>query len=346
MIDTVKFLIPIKDTNLLLRLKTTLTRFKKENLQTNEVHFEFYSSQIELGSHNRNVNVMSSNSPQGFFVEFSVAKYLKDNNVEMIEPKQLEIAIPRLYDELCKHMKYTLPHYSNWPVYKLDVCYNWIFENESSATNAIDFIRLINYPRKKKYTYDTSVMYKGTAYTVKFYLKGPEFLKNDFKKVKDRDKAHTLQSWANRILRFEVSLKRQHLAEFLGQKTVLLEHITDYQVIEETLQHYLDRVFKYLEKKTMDNEQIKTALLDLYSRQKATRLYDFYRNYYFDPEMKQMYERGGLNRSTIYRYKKDLGRAGIGLSSDFIEQEVQILEKFIIPSPDAKFDLPTPEYYS
>lgn len=348
MIDTIKFLIPIQDPNLLLKLKGSLKRFRKEDLKTNEVHFEFYSSQIELGSYNRNVNIMSSNQPQGFFVEFSVPKYLKGNNVEMIEPKELNIAIPKLYEELCKHMEYKLPHFSTWSVYRLDVCYNWIFQNKDTATRAIDFIKLIDFPRKKKYIWDTSVMYKGRAYTIKFYLKGPEFRKNDFDIVyeKDEDSAHKLLYWANRILRFEVGIRKNHLQEFLGQKSVLLEHITDHQTIEETLKHYLDKLFKYLDRQTMKNEDIKTILFANFTPQKATRLYDFYQNFYFNPEMKQMYLRGGLDRSTIYRYKKDLERVKIGLSSDFIEQDVQILEKFIIPSPDVKFDLLDLKLYS
>jgi len=346
MIDTVKFLIPIENTNLLLRLKGTLSRFRKENLKTNEVNFEFYSSQVKLGSYDRNVNIMSSNTPQGFFVEFSVPKYLKDNNVEMIEPKELTTAIPKLYKELCDHMNYELPHYSTWPVYKLDTCYNWIFEDQQIATRAIDFIKLIDYPRKKKYIWDTSVMYKGSAYTVKFYLKGPEFLKNAFKKVKDQNKAHILQQWANKILRFEIGIRKNHLQDFLGRRPVLLQHITDHQTIEEILQHYLGILFKYLNQKTMSNEAIKETLFAHFTNQKATRLYDFYQNFYYNPEIKQMYLRGGLNRSTIYRYKKDLELAGIGLSTELIEQDTQILEKFIIPSPDAKFDLPAPNHYS
>lgn len=346
MIDTIKLFIPIENTDLLLKLKGTLSRFRKENLKTNEVNFEFYSSQVELGSHDRNVNIMSTNTPQGFFVEFSVPKYLKDNNVEMIEPKELNIAIPKLYEELCNHMDYVLPHYSTWPVYRLDVCYNWIFQNEETATRAIDFIKLIDFPRKKKYIWDTSVMYKGSAYTVKFYLKGPEFLKNDFKKVKNKDKAHSLQYWANRILRFEIGIRKNHLQDFLGRRPVLIEHVTDHTTIEEILQHYLALLFKYLNQTTMSNESIKENLFAHFTNQRATRLYDFYQNFYFNPEMKQMYLRGGLNRSTIYRYKTDLQSAGIGLSSELIDLDSPILEKFIIPSPDAKFDLPDPNTYS
>lgn len=346
MIDTIKLFIAIEKIDLLLKLKGSLSRFRKENLKTNEVNFEFYSSQVELGSYNRKVNIMSSNVPQGFFIEFSVPKYLKDNNVEMIEPNELNIAIPKLYKELCDYMEYTLPHYSTWKVYKLDVCYNWIFENDQIATRTINFIHLIDYPRKKKYVYDTSVMFKGTAYTIKFYLKGPEFLKNDFKKVKDKNHAHTLLHWADKTLRFEISIRKDHLQELLGQKPVLIEHITDFQTIEGLLNHYLGKIFKYLNLQTMSNETIKTKLFEIFTPQKATRLYDFYRNYYFNPEMKTLYKNKGLNRSTIYRYKTDLKRAGIGLSSNLIQDNGQILEKFIIPSPDAKFDLPTPEYYS
>lgn len=346
MIDTIKLFIKIEDVTLLLKLKGSLSRFRKENLKTNEVNFEFYSSQVELGSYDRNVNIISSNVPQGFFIEFSVPKYLKDNNVEMIQPLELNTAIPKLYTELCAYMNYVLPHYTKWQVYKLDVCYNWIFESEAIALRTIDFIHLIDYPRKKKYVYDTSVMFTGTAYTIKFYLKGAEFLKNDFKKIKDKDKAHSLLHWANKMLRFEVGIRKNHLQDLVGQKPVLIEHVIDYQVIEEILNLYLNNIFKYLTLETMSNEEIKTKLFSKFTPQKATRLYDFYRNFYFNDEMKNIYKRGGLNRSTIYRYKVDLKQAGIGLSSTVIDQNTQILEKFVIPSPDVKFDLPAPNHYS
>lgn len=327
------------DINLIEQLKGNLMRFRKDDLKTGKIQFEFFSSNIELGSYHRTVAIKSTNVPQGFFIEFSVPKYAKGNNVEMIYPHELPDIIARLYDELCTHMNYKLLHYSLWPIYRLDICYNWLFKNENEATYAMDFLRRIDYPRKKKYTYDTSVMYKGSAYTVKFYAKGPEFQAHDFSKV-EPDRAASLQAWADRIVRFEVNLKKTYLQDFFKLEKVYLKDITDDDTILEVLKYFLEKkVFFYVTANSMTDEKIKQILFETFTKTKATRLYQFYKDYYFNEEMKNMFLRGGLNRSTIYRYKKDLKQVGIGISIEKLPDSQNIIEQLIIPSPTSRFDL-------
>jgi len=327
------------DSNLIELLKGNLMRFRKEDLKTGKMEFEFFSSNIELGSYHRTVAIKSTNVPQGFFIEFSAPKYFKGNNVEMIFPHQLPEILSRLYVELCNHMNYKLPDVSTWPIYRLDVCYNWIFRDHNEATYAMDFLRLIDFPRKKKYTYDTSVMYKGSAYTVKFYAKGNEFQAHDFDKL-EVNHAVALQSWADRIVRFEVNLKHQYLKQFIGLDKVYLKDVIDDQPIQDILNYFLEeKVFFYLNANSMTDENIKQILFENFTKTKSTRLYQFYKDYYFNEEMKNMFIRGGLNRSTIYRYKKDLKGVGIGISIDKMPESKNILEQLIIPSPTSKFDL-------
>ena len=90
MIDTIKFYIPIIDVKILEKLKGQLMRFKKDDMKTGEVEFCFYTSQAELGSYSRTINIRANDNPQGLFIEFSVPKYEKGNNVEMIYPHNLE----------------------------------------------------------------------------------------------------------------------------------------------------------------------------------------------------------------------------------------------------------------
>ena len=330
----------MKDLNLIEQLKGTLKRFRKDDLKTGKTEFEFFSSNIELGSYHRTVAIKSTNSPLGFFIEFSLPKYAKGNNVEMIYPHDLPNILEQLYAELCAHMDYTLPHFSTWPLYKLDVCYNWIFKTEQEATYAMDFLRRIDFPRKKKYTYDTSVMHKGSAYTIKFYAKGPEFKVHDFHKIEPDTKAISLQSWANRIVRFEVSLKRIYLQQFLGLDKIYFKDVIDDDVILEILKYYLEKkVFFYINPNAMGDENIKQILFENFTKTKATRLYQFYKDFYFNDEMKNLFMRGGLNRSTIYRYKKDLQRVGIGVSIEKSPESASILDQLIIPSHNSHFDL-------
>ncbi len=327
------------DQTIIDQLKHTLKRFKKDDMKTGEIEFEFFSSNIELGSYHRTVAIKSTELPLGFFIEFSAPKYSKGNNVEMIYPHELPEIVAKLYDELCTHMNYKLPDFNLWPVYRLDVCYNWLFKDESEAMYAMNFLRRIDYPRKKKHTYDTSVMYQGSAYTVKFYLKGAEFKVNDSKKIEFK-RAVNLQSWANRIVRFEVNLKKTYLQQTFLVDKVYLQNIIDDTVIEQILKYYLeDKVFKYLNINSMTDENIKQILFENFTKTKSMRLYQFYKGFFFDTEIKDMLISGGLNRSTIYRYKTDLKRVGVGISLEKLPESKNILEQLVIPSPNSQFNL-------
>ena len=340
MIDTLKLLVPIKDLDILQKLEGNLTRFRKEDLNKGEVLFEFHSSNLELGSYQRKVMLKSSKSPLGLFVECSFAKYAKGNNVEMIYPHDLLAIGDRMYAELCRHLNYDLPSISTWKVYRLDVCYNWLFESEEEAVYAMDFIQRIDYPRKKKMLWDTSVMYQGSAYNIKFYLKGKEFLKHDFKEIGeiDGERSFVLQQWAKRILRYEVGLRRAYLSEFMGLKDVYLEDIKDDDTIQEMLKHFLEKVFFYINAKSTTEAEVSQILREHFSKTKAMKLYVFYKGYFFDEKTKAMYLAGGLDRSTIYRHKKELKRVGIGHGLDSLEGK-GILEQLIIPSPSTHFEL-------
>ena len=339
MIDTIKFYIPIKDLSILEKLKSNLMRFKKDNMKTGAIEFVFYTSLIELGSYNRTINVRANDNPQGLFIEFSIPKYEKGNNVEMIYPHNLVNIMEKMQAELFKHLNYfELPPFSEWIIYRLDVCYNWIFKDKAEAEYVMNFIQRIDYPKKQKYIYNTSVMYKGSAYTIKFYLKGAEFKKHDFKKI-EFDRAINLQMWADRIVRFEVNFKKNYLNDFLGLKNVYVQDINDDVLIIDLLKYYLDKVFKYINPKNTTDEQVTEILFRNFTKAKATRLYQFYKGYYFDEKMKSIYLQGGLNRSTIYRYKTDLKRVGVGFPLDNSTQNKSILEQLIIPSDSSKFDL-------
>lgn len=341
MIDTLKLLIPIQEIELVEKLEGNLTRFRKEDLKKGETIFEFHSSNVELGSYRRNVMIKSTRNPLGIFIELSFAKYAKGNNVEMIHAHELPAVAEKLYTELCQHLDYALPPINTWPVYRLDVCYNWLLKNHDDAVYAMDFIQRIDYPRKKKHTWNTSVMYVGTEYTIKFYLKGDEFLKHDFKEIGNvnEDRAYELQQWAKRILRFEVGLRRTYLNQFLGLKDTFISDISDDAVILDTLNHYLDRVFFYINPTSTSEAEVIDILRRNYSKTKAMNLFVFYKGYFFDQKIKGMYEGGGLDRSTIYRHKKALKALGIG--HDLSAHDGKgILEQLVIPSLATLFDLP------
>jgi II/X family phage/plasmid replication protein len=341
MIDTLKLLIPIADSKFLEQIKTRLVRTRRENLETSELKFEYFTGEVEVGSYSRNVNIyLTESSPVGFFVEFSLPKQYHNNNVEMVYPFDITFILNSFRNQLCKHLKATLPLLSEWIVYRLDVCYNWTFESEQKCQSFMNFIQRIDFPRKKKYVYDTSVMYKGTAYTIKFYLKGAEFKRNDFKVIRDidEDKAFKLLAWSEKVLRFEVEFKKVYLKTLFGKEKVLVSDVADNLEIEQILQHYLASVFRYVDKENMKHENVRQLINENYKPAKALRLYQFFKGFFFEPDEKFQIKKG-LNASTIWRYKKDLKKIGVSFEENLGDSNFVAVEELVVPSPRGKFDL-------
>ncbi|MBK5215584.1 MAG: hypothetical protein JJE53_02135 [Candidatus Pacebacteria bacterium] len=338
MIDTVRFLIPIDNRQTIEKIKGMLTRTRRENLKTKELKYEYFLGEIRVGSYSRNISFKVDD--KGIFAEFSLPKYEYGNNVEMLHPIKVPEVLESFHKELSKSLEETLPPVSEWVVHRLDVSYNWTFESKEKCQSLMNFIQRIDFPRKKKYVYDTSVMYKGSAYTIKLYLKGAEFLKNDFKTLVEIDekKAHQLADWANKILRFEVEFRKDYLKELFGKKEVHISDIADGWHIEEILKYYLARVFKYIDKDNMKNENVWQLISENYTKAKAYRLYNFYRDFYYDKGGKFRVQKS-LDRSTIYRYKKDLKNIGVSFTENLDDTRIVAINELIIPSEKAKFTL-------
>ena len=133
--------------------------------------------------------------------------------------------------------------------------------------------------------------------------------------------------------------KKQQLKELFLNDKIYLKDIIDDSIMTENLKYYLDKVFFYINPKQMKNSEITELLLKNFTKSKATRLFQFYKSYHLDDEAKDMIMNGGLNRSTIYRYKKDLKKAGVGFSVEN-ESGESFLDQLVIPSPNVQFDFP------
>jgi II/X family phage/plasmid replication protein len=340
MIDTLKMLIPLSSMAELKLLEGKLTRTRRENLKTDELEFEFHTGNFEMGTYKRSISFKSSDKPLGLFVELSIPKFVYGNNVEMLYAHEIPECVEKLRRELSERLQTELPNTSLWKIYRLDLCYNWTFESQEKCQSLMNFIQRIDFPRKQKYVYNTSVMYKGTAYTIKFYLKGPEFLKHDYKTLLETDdiKAFYLMEWAPLILRFEVEFRKNYLKDLFGLDSVTVADITDDKMILEIQQLYLDKVFRYISREKTTFENIRQTIAKNFSPSKTLRLYNFYKGYYYEADGKLMIEQG-LNRSTIYRYKKDLKDIGITFTENFGEQESLALDELVIPSHRAQFTL-------
>jgi len=109
-------------------------------------------------------------------------------------------------------------------VNRIDVCFNQMFRTKDDALKYLEYQKRL----KKKYAkdeegtmreYATSLMYVTKNYSAKIYHKGTEYNKNDLKehlkinKEKKREyfNVKKFQSFADRILRYELTIRNGYL---------------------------------------------------------------------------------------------------------------------------------------
>lgn len=116
-------------------------------------------------------------------------------------------------------------------VNRIDICYNQVFDLKKSAQDYLDYQKKL---RKKNLRvdsnnhikYDTSLMFKTDRYSLKIYHKGPEYAKHDMKEHLriNKEKGFEyfdidgLQSFADRILRYEISIRDTMLSYIFNHK--------------------------------------------------------------------------------------------------------------------------------
>lgn len=102
-----------------------------------------------------------------------------------------------------------------WQVWRLDVCYAWKCPSQQVAQQVLDSMKHLSFPRKRPTIYPTAILFAGATYSLKFYLKLPEFKHHDRKVLL---KANASLEWINHcemmadgVLRAEATLRRKYL---------------------------------------------------------------------------------------------------------------------------------------
>lgn len=103
----------------------------------------------------------------------------------------------------------------DWNIFRLDICYAWKTPSQTISQKILDSLKRLHYPRKKPIIYPSSIVFAGTTYSFKFYLKYPEFIQNDKKALK-KAKASLewithLENLSSGVIRCEATLRRKYL---------------------------------------------------------------------------------------------------------------------------------------
>jgi len=313
MIDTIKFLLPSLSTSCIQSVKEYLLHSKKQNV-LRDVLIEFYNHSENIGSYNSNISFFYSPEKNTLSLELSLPKFWQGHNVYMLYPDNINLALQLLHAHLMRIFP-EFPPLSEWQVVRLDICYNFVLSSNQLLHSYLGVLKTIDYPRHKKYLYDTSVMSVGTSYSCKFYDKGTEFYKHDYSRLVkiNSDIAHLMRLLSQNMLRFEVSMRKQYLLKYYPNLTAdKLPQLPYIELLSKKLKKYL----RYNTTMTTNATDALTTLLNIYPTSTAIKLYMYWQVKHNDISINLDKIKIALNRSTIYRYNRALSKANIGILSN------------------------------
>jgi II/X family phage/plasmid replication protein len=342
MIDTIKFRIPISQKlhDIIQKKSIEISKFDHENDRS---MFRFFNKKVKFGSYDRNVNIMLYDDNY-CSIELSMPKLFYGHNVFMISSSQVIISAKELQKTLCK-MFTTFPDIIFWEVTRLDICYAWKLPNEGVAEQIINILRGVDVPRMRKHYYDTSVMWNNKETAIKFYLKHPEYYTHDFKELKNTNNpelAYNFLMISEGVLRFEVTLRHRALASCFYGKTedrciLLDEDIINDVVLIEKLNKYMLKVLRLKSIKATNYKEVFQNLKDFYGITQARNLFLYYKLLFTqDKNEKELLKT--FSQPQKWRYTKKLQEAGIGLSTDIINEsfDLQIPSEYSVNNPSAR----------
>ena len=287
-------------------------------------------------------------SPPYLIVECSIPKAMHGQNVYGVV-EDLQTACENVRTLLQKLMGVELPHTAKWTVQRVDWAESFQLPYQA-VQEFFEGIYHVAFPRRKMQKYgNESIFVPGTTTTIKIYHKGPEFQKNDrkrlgwvlrnfFAEIQPCDaapdwaqaqayrKVAAIQRLANTRLRAEVEVHAEKLDYDFGHKPKVREITTAY------LQAVFDKEMARLLREGSEGVNVVRSSLAVrdrlearFSPELAGLLHGFWLGLstHGEDDMKKR-----STRATFYRRRKQLVDAGVSwLATDMqlIERQGQLL---------------------
>lgn len=146
-------------------------------------------------------------------IELSIPKFYYGQNIELLY--DFTNALQLLKNNLQAQLHCRFVEVFEWRVFRVDICYAWRVPNQAIAQQLLDSLKRIHYPRKQPILYPTTIQFTGKTYSLKFYLKHPEFMRHD-RKILLKQKADLqwishLEELSLGVLRCEATLRQKYL---------------------------------------------------------------------------------------------------------------------------------------
>lgn len=267
-------------------------------------------------------------------VECSLHKLMMNHNV-FGGPVDAKKAITYLVKFIENAMCVSLPDALQWEVLQIDVSKIFKFNDKAICKKIVDNLKNGYYSRRKPQIYDTSVMFAGSTTTCKFYWKGPEFKKHDYKRIQKYINREVDLVWrkvdnfdliegklirlkrqfdellekAMRIIRFECSIKSRKLKD-LFQSTAVYVNMLDDRKLEGCMSEELRKIIK--EDENMDivkrSDLVLERLLTLHGTMLGNILFSTWVKLV---DFGEAQTRETMAASTFRRHKKILIESGV-----------------------------------
>jgi hypothetical protein len=227
MIDTIRCLIPLTQSQhkkaIAFVADSDKWHWAMHNPKTGDLILRHYAGSLpsNFDSHHREVRFSVDpnwNADKTFLtVELSLPKFWYGHNISLLYNwrNALELLRSRFNESFRLNTKAVICDVHNWILNRVDICYAWRFPSQDTAQSFLDSLKVLKYPRKSPIIYPTSILYKGTTYSMKFYLKYPEFRKHDLqsmiKKGASLEWVEHLEHCASGVLRAEATCRTKFL---------------------------------------------------------------------------------------------------------------------------------------
>lgn len=356
-LDTIRLKTPYLARTIVDQVKVKGESYSKLQNETGEVLWEMTRTNLR-GSFDSRIMVKPmyedcTKSKQGkpewhpsqpyLIVECSVGKAFHGQNIYGVIENMQE-ASERLRALLEQLLGVRLPHTSNWRVQRIDWAENFQLPREA-IPEFFEGIYHVAFPRRKMQKYGSEAIFvPGTTTTIKLYHKGPEFEKNDSKRLfvvlrnlfhQNRPKnsppewAHTqarrkvgaFKRLAQGRLRAEVEIHAEKMDYDFGHQPKVQEITTEYmQAVFDTEMSRLLREGKDAIQVVRNSIAVRDRLEAHYSPELAGLLHGFWLGLATHGE-EDMRRRS--KRPTFYRRRKQLVDVGVS----WLATDMQLIER-------------------
>ena len=253
------------------------------------------------------------------YLEASLPKIAYGHNVKLLYPQEIPAILQRIEDAFTERygLYGDIPSYKKWEIQRIDPCYEWKFADNDKVVRVLRFLHTQEYPLKAKHWYrDETLTFSSRPFSVTFYAKQPEFLKQ-YKELNNygfKEEAEEGLELSKGVLRYEIRLFKTKLSKVMGKRNMIYEDLLNLDFYYNILNACLTKTLRNSNRSSIsDLNAMEKFKIKYPTRGVAFDLFCFWKTWYLN----ELYMKGLLKDSsdstTIARNLKKISIAGVGI---------------------------------